>query len=321
VGQDEEIAHQAQSLSGPGAHLLGCSPADRRDGMRITVRVGLVALVGMLGGCVDDKDTQSTSPATATGNSDGTTGNATGDDPTGGDPTGGLPSMAVCEQYLNCLAEVAPDGLPDAQQGFGPDGTCWKGSLMTAEQCLAACQAGLDQWHEAFPDEPQCGTVGDGGTGTANGQYLFAVATTVDLSKPFQFIATFATDAASVLTLTLQPLTLDQGNVTTPRQPFGEPLEFTDIAVVDGKFAVDLGSTNLAGPTNPITGADIVASLDLAATIVDMDVICGTVTGDVTSPLMVSIEGSTFAAVRLADPKVLPTNVLIDCNGTKVTGP
>lgn len=304
--------------------------------MRITLRVGLVALVGMLGGCVDDKDTQSNSTANSTANSDGTTANATGDDPTGGasmstatdgastdgDATGGPPSMAVCEQYLDCLAEVAPDALPNAQQGFGPDGTCWQGSFETAEQCRNACAAGLAMWHETFPAEPSCGPdEGMGGTGAPNGQYLLAIATTVDPDKPLQFLATFATDAGSVLTLTLQPLTLGQGKVTTPRQPLGAPLQFAGIPIVAGKFSVDLGTLQFAGPTNPITGSDIVAQLSLAAAIADMDLVCGAVDGEVLEPPVGVITGSTFAAVRLTDPKVLPTAVQTDCSGTTVTDP
>lgn len=294
--------------------------------MTIHLRASLVALACLVG-CADDKDPQATSPGSSTATADDSTGSATGNDPTGGmtsetstgdDPTEGLPSMEVCERYLDCLAEVAPGGLPDAQQGYGPDGTCWKGDLKTAEQCLNACQAGLDQWHEAFPDEPECGgTVSGGGP---SGQFLLAVATTVDLGKPFQFIATFETEA-SVVTLTLQPLSLIQGQVTTPRQPFGAPLQFTGIKVIDGQFDVDLGTIALAGPTNPITGADIIAELDLAAMVVDMDFICGTVDGQVSEPPIGSITGSTFAATRIEDPNQLPSSVVVNCDGTAVTDP
>lgn len=227
--------------------------------------------------------------------------------------------MEVCEQYLDCLAKVSPGGLPEAQQGFGPDGTCWQGSPETAEQCLDACQAGLAQWHEAFPDEPNCGAVNsmDG----VDGQYLLAVSTTIDPDFPFQFVATFETDVSSMLTLTLQPLTLGMGNVTTPRQPFGAPLQFTNIPITNGQFSINLGTVTLAGPTNPITGSDSIAQLTLAAMIVDMDFVCGTVDGKVSSPLMVDLSGSTFAAVRIDAPNLLPSNVILNCDGTAVMGP
>ena len=305
--------------------------------MTINVRANLITLACIVGGCADDKDPQVTGPTsatattstatTSTATTEGPSESSTGVDPTGGmtsesstgdDPTGGLPSMEVCERYLDCLAQVAPGGLPEAQQGYGPDGTCWKGSLQTAEQCLEACQVGLDQWHETVPDEPKCGTVTVSGI---DGQYLLAVATTIAPDLPFQFLATFETDAAAVLTLTLQPLTLDQGNVTTPRQPFGAPLQFADITVDNGQFDVDLGMVAIGGPTNPITGADIIAQLGLTATVVDMDFVCGTVAGQVVDPPVGNIDGSTFAAVRLDGPNTLPSNVIVNCNGLAVTGP
>jgi hypothetical protein len=43
------------------------------------------------------------------------------------------------------------------------------------------------------------------------------------------------------------------------------------------------------------------------------DFYCGTVTGEVKEPPVGSIEGSTFAAVRLADKTMLPTDVTINC--------
>jgi hypothetical protein len=48
-------------------------------------------------------------------------------------------------------------------------------------------------------------------------------------------------------------------------------------------------------------------------TVQDADFYCGTVTGEVLEPPIGSIEGSTFAAVRLADTTVLPTDVVINC--------
>jgi hypothetical protein len=52
-----------------------------------------------------------------------------------------------------------------------------------------------------------------------------------------------------------------------------------------------------------------------------MDLVCGAVDGEVLEPPVGVITGSTFAAVRLTDPKVLPTNVQTDCSGTTVTDP
>jgi hypothetical protein len=150
-----------------------------------------------------------------------------------------------------------------------------------------------------------------------SGTSLLAISTIVSEDLPLQFLSTVVQkdDGAGNVTIdiTLQPLSLEQGKVTVPREPVGPPLEFKDIPVVDGKYTVDAGETMVVGAANPITGSDITATLTLSATIVDADFVCGTVAGMVTAPLMTPIDGSTFASVRLEDPNVLPTDVTINC--------
>jgi len=97
-----------------------------------------------------------TSGAVSTGLPD-----TTSDDPTATDPedmTGGAPSRETCDAFLACIAAVDPTMLPQAQQGYGADGTCWQGTPAQAEQCVEACQAGLDIYHETYAEEPACGT-------------------------------------------------------------------------------------------------------------------------------------------------------------------
>lgn len=98
-----------------------------------------------------------TSGATNT-TSDPSGGSATTDSPTGGSgETGSTPlSQEACERYLACVAVAAPASLPSAQQGFGENGTCWQGSAAEMQQCIDACQAGLEELHMASPDEPAC---------------------------------------------------------------------------------------------------------------------------------------------------------------------
>src|SRR5262245_13263784 len=109
---------------------------DRRGFLRF-VSAG-AALAVVLGACSADKDPVQTSLADPSageqpssglsGSEAGGPGDATGDEPTGGpatsgDATGGPASREVCDDYLDCLAVVAPTELPAAQQGFGPEGT------------------------------------------------------------------------------------------------------------------------------------------------------------------------------------------------------
>ena len=71
--------------------------------------------------------------------------------------TGTSTTHELCERYLDCIAVASPETLPTAQMGFGEGGTCWQGNADTAQQCIEACQAGLEQYNEAYPDEPKCG--------------------------------------------------------------------------------------------------------------------------------------------------------------------
>lgn len=156
--------------------------------------------------------------------------------------------------------------------------------------------------------------------GDSSGLYLFAVSTVFDPRLPFQFIASVKA-APEVWNIELQPLTLDQQRVTVPRQPIGDPLVFTDIPVNDDGFELDLGQLALPGQTNPVTGSDILVQMQLAASIQTGDFFCGQVSGTLLAPLMADITGSTFAAVRISDPAVLPNEVAIDCLGNVTTDP
>ena len=84
--------------------------------------------------------------------SEPTTGPTTGAD----SETGTSTTHELCEQYLGCIAVASPETLPTAQMGFGEGGTCWQGSADAAQQCIEACQAGLEQYNEAYPKEPKC---------------------------------------------------------------------------------------------------------------------------------------------------------------------
>ena len=177
----------------------------------------------------------------------------------------------------------------------------------------------------ATSDEPTGGTGATTGGPPAfdiSGDFLLAVSTTVDRSKPLQFIATnTVTDVGGKMMLDtcLQPLSLMPGKVTVPREPIGDPLCFKGLEIVDGEFTLDAGVVMVTGMANPITGGDIVASLIMSGSLKSDDLYCGTVDGDVMQPLETSIAGSSFAAVRLADKTVLPNPVTIDCKGTTVT--
>lgn len=162
------------------------------------------------------------------------------------------------------------------------------------------------------------GTTDTGSTGAGvlpdiSGEFLLALATPLDASLPLQYIATFDFVAAGMggsVDVELQPLALDQASTTTPRTFFGPPIVLAGLPVApDGSFVIDVGNLFVAAETNPIIFANAQANtVVLDAQILDVDGVCGTVTGNLTFPVMASLAGSTFAAVRVADtlPASLP---------------
>ncbi|WAS98284.1 hypothetical protein [Nannocystis punicea] len=155
-----------------------------------------------------------------------------------------------------------------------------------------------------------------------SGDFLLAVSTVIAPDLPMQFVATntLTTDEMgnTFLAACLQPLSLMQGKVNVPRQPIGDPLCYKDIPIAEGKFDIDAGLVTVTGMANPVTGGDIEATLKMIGTIIDENFYCGEIEGDVTTPLMANLKGSTFAAVRLEDPAMLPLDVTKNCNGDTI---
>ncbi|HET6584508.1 MAG TPA: hypothetical protein VFG69_13695 [Nannocystaceae bacterium] len=160
-----------------------------------------------------------------------------------------------------------------------------------------------------------------GSLADVNGFFLFALAATINPPTPLQFYTevTFeplADGTGGTMQLSMQPLALDQGQVTTPRTPIGDKLEIADV-MVDGSGAFMVVATEdlmVPGAANPITGGDIVVQdLVLTGSIQNEDIMCGSVTGLVTAPIMLDLAGSTFAAERVTAIDMLPTTVLGAC--------
>lgn len=112
----------------------------------------------------DASDSQSSMSSATTKDPTGnppTSGDETsgGDEATGGESTGDPTPPAtreVCDAYLACISATTPEALPGAQAGYGENGTCWMGTLTEQQQCIAACQVGLENQHDAFPAEQNC---------------------------------------------------------------------------------------------------------------------------------------------------------------------
>ncbi|MFV8751011.1 hypothetical protein ACNOYE_10740 [Nannocystaceae bacterium ST9] len=171
-------------------------------------------------------------------------------------------------------------------------------------------------------DSTSDSTTDDCGPDTS-GTYLLGLETSLGPDNPLQFVLTldvmYGGDCLGVASFGLQPLSLDMGSQTSPREFVGEPLIFAAIPFdAAGQFTLDMGEVMVTGAANPITGSDIAATLVLEGHVVDVDALCGDVFGMLTSPLQADLAGSSFAAIRLADdgsdPATLPTSFPYDCD-------
>jgi hypothetical protein len=150
------------------------------------------------------------------------------------------------------------------------------------------------------------------------GDFLLALAVSSAQDLPLQFYATSTLvqndDGTGTVTLSLQPLAIDPGEKLTPRTPVGDPLLLENVAVSDaGRFEIDLGTVEVVAAANPILGADIVADIALEGFIQTSDLFCGNVTGLVTEPTELDLDGSTFAAIRVDSVDALPEDFPIKC--------
>ena len=159
------------------------------------------------------------------------------------------------------------------------------------------------------------GTGGGGGL-AIDGVYLVAVDTVVSPGLPLQFLGEVTAELDAMgngtISVEFQPLSLDQGNTTSPREEVGEAITI-DADVEAYAFTLEFGETMITGAANPITGSDILADLSLEGTVRSETAWCGGVVGNVLSPAVLPLANSTFAAIRLADRSERPTAFPCEC--------
>ncbi|GMV40525.1 MAG: hypothetical protein AMXMBFR64_22410 [Myxococcales bacterium] len=146
----------------------------------------------------------------------------------------------------------------------------------------------------------------DTGAGTltdVNGTFLLGIAPVISPTSVLQFttVVTWTPNddptTGGKLKFDLQPIQVAPGQVT--REPVGGIIVGNADVAADGSFEMDLGEQDVTGLANPISGSDITATLKLKGKIRDSDTLCGTVEGDVTAPIQVGLNGSTFGMTRI----------------------
>jgi hypothetical protein len=148
--------------------------------------------------------------------------------------------------------------------------------------------------------------------GEFDGQWLFSLSAKLKPKKPVAFLmAVTTTDEGGQLKMGLKATPLSAMDHMTPVGAEIDAGSF-DVAA-DGTFAASLGTLTVSGDANTITpGSDIVATVNLQGQLCsnDPDFVCGSVTGEVTMPIMYDLAGSTFTMQRVTGDLPLP---LIDC--------
>jgi hypothetical protein len=151
-----------------------------------------------------------------------------------------------------------------------------------------------------------------------SGSYLLALSTTLAPGQPLLFSCevTVAADLET-LALSVRPLTTEDD--AEPRTPTGERFEASAVAYgEDGSFSADFGEVTVPSDANPISGADIVATVAITATAFPMsdelpDFFCGQATGMVSAPLALDLEGSTVGAVAAEPIRFGDVEPLVRC--------
>ncbi len=178
-----------------------------------------------------------------------------------------------------------------------------KTTIPAGSGCLGDSDAGTDA-------APSCDPVN---AAQLTGQWLFGIAATLGPTKPILFFTDIvATDTGSGVEWTWTITPLD----ATTRMPLTAlaPLKPSTVPT-DGKWSVDLDPISIPGAANTIsTGLAIDADAALTGDVCGgRDFLCGDVTGSVTKPVTLNLDGSTWSLARLPAPNTLPETIYVNC--------
>jgi hypothetical protein len=102
------------------------------------------------------------------------------------------------------------------------------------------------------------------------------------------------------------------------RTPVGQRVSFGPFQVDrNGRYRAEIPNLQVTGEANAVTGGDIAADVVLTGDLCgDGRFFCGDVSGTVTQPLPLDLQGSTFTFTRVDSAAGLPIRPAIDCAGT-----
>jgi hypothetical protein len=218
---------------------------------------------------------------------------------------------------------ASPDNIrPGTPCACSSDIDCGVAGVCEGGTCSDGCRAGSAGCQEGFACSSDNDTVGDcvpSGcipptmAGEIDGDYFFALTPAQSPTKPAPMIATVTSTMGNggiEMTLSMQPINADD-RVT----PEGGPFTLGPFPIAaDGSFDADWGSIVLPGATNPLTASELGATVPSwrGNFCVGSPLICGTLDGDITMPVMLNIDGTTWAMVPM-DVHMEPA--VINCAG------
>lgn len=142
---------------------------------------------------------------------------------------------------------------------------------------------------------------------------LLAIDSVLSPGLPIQGIVWLDPSTPDTVDLTLQWLSLDVGSTTEPRELVGDVYAYPGIPLApDGTLLWQTGVILVPGEANPITGSDVVLSAELLVT-PEAAPFCGTVSGEITSPIQAPLDGSTHAMTWVPSEHELPLEFLSAC--------
>jgi hypothetical protein len=167
-----------------------------------------------------------------------------------------------------------------------------------------------------------CGTVGSCAapdTSTLAGEWVFALAATLGPTKPILFRATVSANGAS-WQWTLVPL-----NAKTRLAIPGPPIVLAESSILaDATWSfTTAGPIAIPAAANPLTGSDIEAGpIGFTGQICGgRTFYCGDVTGQISKPISLDLNGSHWTLARAPSPGVLPEEIFVDCTCRRADPP
>ena len=244
-----------------------------------------------------------------------------------------LMGLGPCARVVDCATEAGQAVTPLIEL-YGDEGTCWDEfptaacwadcrALLNANDCEAneACcectsNADCEYSNEALIcDEGACVPEGEApvtGDDFPPTEYFMLLHLIVAEDTPLQLSGTVER-ADGQLQFDLEFLSLDVLSTDSPREPTGTHLTVANVPISDAnEFEFTVSDLAVTGSANPITGSDIVMTINVEGSITDTQ-ICGSMGGQITVPANIDLTGSYMAGIVLPDGP-LPDIANVTCD-------